>query len=1073
MKSLSIIRQLGTLVFLSVALAVGALGQGITSSGLTGFVTDKQGKAIAGAAVTVVHEPTGTSSTTTSRSNGQYSLSGLRPGGPYHITVSATGVQPETKKDIELNLGDAAAINFALGVEVVQMSTFTVASDRDITFGAGKIGTGTNVNEQEISNVATVRRDIQDIAQLDSRFYLGSLDQGGQLSAQGQNFRFNSLLIDGVQANDTFGLSSNGFSSIKSPIPLDAIQSMSIEISPYDVRRAGFTGALMNAVTKSGTNQFHGSAYYEYTDQKWRAKNPVTQARETFREYTQGATLGGPIIKDKLFFFLSYEDFERLAAPPQANFVPDATQLAAIVARAKTFNYTPGDLNASNAAFQKTTIAKVDWNIVQDHRLTLTYRKNEGSTTSFQNYTLATSTSLSDLWYGNPRKTESYNAQLNSQWTSDLRTEVTYSHTDYDGSPKPGSGTPFPQVQVLGVTGKTLNNGASITNGSLYFGTDSSRQLNKITTKENQFKVSGEYSLGAHTITAGVEDIQTKFTNAFVQFTMGYYTFASPAAWTAGGPLTAYQDAVPYPGFTVNDAIARFSYNAYGTYLQDNWHVNRNLTILGGLRFDYPDVPENPKVATGFATAGFKRDNGEAVNRNDTTNSGNWTLAPRVGFIYTPEASRKTQVRGGVGLFQGKTPAVYISNAYSNAGATASITASAAQLPNIVFNPDVTKQPIPAGTLPAANINITDPKFVQPALWKSNLAVDHALPFGNLVLTAEIYYDKVYEGLSTEFLNYQGAATGPTVTPDGRIRYNGTITNSTAPAVTGRRRNPNFADVYYLTNTTKGEAKGVTLGLSRTFRDNWGASVSWTHSHATETSPSTSSTASSNYSNRGVFNPNEDVASTSNTDIPDRIVSQVTKRFNFFKNFPTTMSFIWQSRTGHPYSWVFRGDANGDGFAFNDLLYVPTGPDDPKVTWASATERDNFFAFVNSSNLAKFKGSHPGRNSEYSPWVNTLDIKISQQVPIYKQLKGELYLNILNIGNLVNADWGLNREVVFSYRRGVASATSYNPAGNGGQGSWAYNFATSGATTLDAVPITANDYPISRWQVQGGLRIRF
>ncbi|MSU65318.1 MAG: hypothetical protein EXS38_04275 [Opitutus sp.] len=1073
MNSLSVARRLGTFLVIGITLAGTVLGQGITSSGLSGYVTDKQGKAIGGAAVTVVHEPSGTPASTTSRPNGQYSLSGLRPGGPYTVSVAAPGLPPETRKDIELNLGDAATLNFALGSEIVQMGTFTVASMRDVTFGAGKIGTGTSVSEQDIATVATVRRDIQDVAQLDSRFYLGSLDQGGQLSAQGQNFRFNSLLIDGVQAVDPFGLSSNGFSSLKSPIPLDAIQAMSIELSPYDVRRAGFTGALMNVVTKSGTNTFRGSAYYEYTDQDWRAKNPVTGVKETFREYTQGLTFGGPIVKDKVFFFLSYEDFERLASPPQANFVPDATQLAAIVARAKALGYTAGDLNASNLSFQKTTIAKVDWNIVPGHRLTMTYRKNEGQTTSFQQYTGSTNTSLSDLWYANPRKTESYNAQLNSQWTSDLRTEFTWSHTDYNGSPRPGSGTAFPQVQVQGLTGKTLNNNATITNGAIYFGTDSSRQLNKITTKENQLKFSTEYSLGAHTLTAGVEDIQTKYTNAFVQFTYGNYTFASPATWNAGTPPTAFQLALPYPGFAVNDAIARFTYNAYGLFLQDNWHVNRNLTILGGLRFDYPELLEKPKTATGFSAAGFMRDNGSAVARNDTTNSGNWTLAPRVGFIFTPEISRKTQVRGGVGLFQGKTPAVYISNAYSNAGATASVTATPAQLPSITFSPDVNKQPVPAGTLAAASINVTDPKFVQPALWKSNLAIDHNLPFGNLMVTAEIYFDKVYEGLSTEFLNYQVAPTGPNVTPDGRIRYNGTITSSTAPVFTGRRRNANFADVFYMTNTTRGESRGFTLSLSRPMRDNWASSISWTQGHATEVSPSTSSTASSNYSLRASFNPNEDVASTSNTDIPNRIVGQFTKRFNFIKSFPTTVSFIAQARTGHPYSWVFRGDANGDGFAFNDLLYVPTGPTDPKVTWASTTERDNFFAFVDSTSLAKYKGGHPGRNSEYSPWVKTLDIKISQEVPIYRRLKGEIYLNILNIGNMVNSDWGLNREVVFSYRRGVASATSYNPAGNGGQGSWAYNYATSGATTLDAVPITANDYPISRWQVQGGLRVRF
>ncbi|MSU51629.1 MAG: TonB-dependent receptor [Opitutus sp.] len=1059
-----------------LALAASVFGQGITTSAVSGFVTNKSGAPLGGATVTALHEPSGTSASTTSRPNGQYNISGLRVGGPYTVTVSAPGEAADTRKNIFLDLGDATPLNISIGAEVVTMERFTVAGERDVTFGAGKIGTGTTMGEQEISNVATVRRDIQDLAVLDSRFALMSLDQGGQLSAQGQNFRFNSLLIDGVVATDTFGLNSNGFSSLRSPIPLEALQSASFELTPYDVRRAGFTGALLNLVTKSGTNTFNGSAYYEYTDQDMRAKNPVSGLKETFKERTFGVTFGGPIIKDKLFFFLSYDDFERTSTPPQANFIPDATQLAAVVARAQTLGYSGGDLLANNIAFQKTTIGKLDWNVFEGQRLSLTYRKNEGETTSFASYTGATTTSLSNFWYAQPRITESYAAQLNSQWHSNFRTEVTASYTEFDGSPA-NNGAPFPQVQVLGLTGRRFDTGATITNGAVFFGTESSRQLNAITTKETQLKFSGEYSMGAHTITAGAEDVLTKYTNAFVQFTNGYYTFGSLAAWQAGTPPTAYQLAKPYPGSTIQNAVARWEYDAYAGFIQDTWKPNQQLTLLGGLRLDYPNVPDAPPAAAGFANAGFTTQSGKAVTRNNTKNSGNWTLAPRVGFIYNVATDRKMQVRGGVGLFQGKSPAVWISNAYSNAGSVYNYTATTAELPGITFNPNPATQSVAGTATPAPNININDPDFIQPSLWKSNLAVDHKLPFGGLTLTAEIYYNKVQDGINTEFLNYALPTTGPGTAPDGRIRYNGTIANTTGPVVNGRRRvvtggpaGTGFADVFYLTNTKKGEAKGVTLAVGRPLRNNWAWSASWTHGHATEVSPITSSTASSNYSNRASFNPNEDFASTSNTDIRDRIVAQVTRRFTFIKQAPTTFSLIYQTRTGHPYSWVFRGDANGDGYAFNDLIYVPTGPADPKVTWASTTERDAFFAFVNSSSLGKYAGGHPGRNSETSPWNQTLDLKITQEIPLFKRARAEVYLNIINFGNLLKDSWGLYEEVPFSYRRAVAAPTAYNPAGNGGQGSWAYTF---NGGTLDGLPIVANDFPVSRWHMQLGMRIKF
>ena len=308
------------------------------------------------------------------------------------------------------------------------------------------------------------------------------------------------------------------------------------------------------------------------------------------------------------------------------------------------------------------------------------------------------------------------------------------------------------------------------------------------------------------------------------------------------------------------------------------------------------------------------------------------------------------------------------------------------------------------------------------------------------------------------------------------MTYNTTTGVITFPStsVTGRRHIATYADVFYLTNSKKGYSDGVTLSLARPLKNHWGWSVSWTHAHGTETSPMTSSVASSNYSARAVFNPNEDVASTSNTNITDRIVATLTSEFNFFKDVKyskSTVALVYQGRTGHNYSWVFKGDANGDGYTFNDLLYVPTGPSDPKVTWASTTERDAFFAFVNSTSLSKYAGGFAPRNGETSPWIQTVDLKLTQEIPLLAShgVRAELYLNVVNIANWFNKKWGIQEELPFSYKRAVAGAT-FLPTANGGAGAWSYTY---NANTLDALPITANDTPVSRWQALAGIRLRF
>lgn len=1076
MKPSSLIARFCGVLALGLALAGSALGQGITSAAVSGVVINKQGSPVSGATVTITHEPTGSKTTTTTRGNGQYDVTGLRVGGPYTIAADGPGLQLPPQKDIYLTLENVAAVNFDANADVVKLEAFRVSESTDTTFDANRMGSGRSFSERDIASIATARDNVQDIARLDSRITLNSLDQGGQLSAQGQNFRFNSFLVDGVESNDPFGLKGDGTNALRSPVAIESLAAVDVQLNPVDVRRAGFTGVLINTITKSGTNEFHGGVKYTYSDQDWRAKNPNTAStlfgqRESFKERTWNFELGGPIIPNRLFFYLNFDDYRREAAPPSTNFrYTDQTQIDAIITRARALGYDPGSLGGvtSTLTTQKTKLAKLDWNITDTQRLSVTYRDNDGTTPNFASLTSVFGQSFSNYWYDTPQKSTVYTGVLNSQWSPDFHTEATLTYTEWDGTPQ-NRGAPFPEVTINGLTGIRGDTGATITTGSVRLGTEFSRQLNQVYTENWQGKLNGDYSFGDHTITVGGDWDRIKYYNAFAQAFYGSYAFANVANWQAGTPVQTYTDAKLNPGFTLDDAIARWSYTSIAGFIQDRWKPSSRLTLVGGLRLDYPYVPQRPPTASGFEAAfGMP---------NNTTNSRNWTLAPRVGFNYRVPTDRKTELRGTLGLFQGRNPAVWISNAYSQAGVLGTVSNAT----GITFVPDVTRQPTPTGALAAPNINITDPGFRSPSVWKGTLALDHQLPVGGFTFSAAFDAIKTYKALAIQFLNYQVATTGPTTLPDGRIRYAGNITPAygTFPAtnVTGRRRvttggptGGGFADVYLLTNTNKGEQKGVTLALSRPVKNHWGANFAWTRSEATEVSPMTSSTAGSLYGLRAVFNPNEDVASTSNTNTKDKLVASLTGTWEFIKGARTSTTLTYIGQTGHVYSWTFKGDANGDGFADNDLFYMPTGPSDPRVRWTNPAEATAFFAYAEQQGLSSYAGGVIPRNAATSPWNNTLDLTIIQDLPGAWRVKPQLILQCVNFGNLLKKSWGLLEETPFSYRRTLAGA-SYDPAGNGGQGQYVYVYNQN---TVGAGPLITTLDPIqSRWHLKAAIKLSF
>jgi hypothetical protein len=1062
---------------LVMALSASAFAQGVTTSGINGFVTDKSGKPVDGALITVLHEPSGTRAVTSTRPTGRYNLAGLRVGGPYTVSVEAKEFQPQSEKGIFLSTSQDQTVNFVVSSDVVEMEAFVVFETRETTFDTARMGANTTFGARQVNDVPTIRRDVQDLANMDSRLSLteNTTQVEFAVSAQGQNSRFNSFLIDGVQSNDPFGLNANGFASLRSPVPLSALESISFDFEPYDVKYTGFTGVLINAVIKSGTNDFHGSLYGSYTGRSpfLRARNPVTGLHDQLQERTQAASFSGPIIKNKLFFYLYWESFRRVQAAPGQVFVPDASTAALIAATARSFGYDPGAIGATDAVSeQKTCIAKLDWNINGRQRATFTYRRTDSATPNFADFNYTTATSYSNHWYQARRVHDVFGVQLNSQWTPDFQTEAAAQYFKYNGTAAP-NGAPFPEIYINGVTGTRLDNNTTVTNGQLDLGTNYSYQLNNLFTKDYHGHLYGDYSWGDHTFKFGGDTDKNQYDDRFVQYYFGRYGFASPAAFVAETPnYLRYQQAAP--GYTLPQGYACYSMTDFGLVAQDTWKPGKDLTVLAGLRFDYPWFPERPPFNGNFYNAfGF---------RNNTTASGNYTIAPRLGINYDlPEpvlpgllGGRRTQIRGGVGLFRGTNPAVWVANSYQTAGVLNSVTYGASassntnapitQLTEPAFHPDPNYvQTLPPPSTPTAVINVTDPNFKTPTSWKGNLAIDHTLPWLGLVATAEADVIRVEEGIDYKSLNINPAGT----LPDGRTRYGG-------------NRFSNFAQVLDLTNTTKGGSQAYTFGIDRPMKNQWSFSVFYTHTHATEVQPLTSSVANSNFNYRATVDPNAGTAWGSAYNIPDRLIVKATREFNLFSrtNAETRITATFRLQTGHAYSWVFNNDVNGDAGPY-DAFYVPT-PDDSKVVWSAGTgsaafasaqaAHDAFFTWLAGTDLRKNMGRIAPPNSSFNPEQQTVDLHIEQRIPFprYEKARLSIYLDCLNFANLLNSHWGAVTGLDFGtgfngYNRNTGVTATYNSTTN----QYIYTFVPGSVSAQP--PFT----DLSRWQAQIGAKLEF
>ena len=656
----STLSRVAIAVAMSVGISTAAMAQTTTSS-IRGNVATEAGAFMPGATVTITHTPSGTVSTATTNANGVFSARGLRVGGPYTITITGSDFQTVQYDDVYLSLDQA--FNLPVTVQTADNTETIVVTGTRTASGFINEGLSTSLGLEALNQVASVDRDITDAAQLDP-FASVNIDNGDkQLSIAGANNRFNSLTIDGVALNDRFGLNDNGYPTQRSPISFDAIESLSILTAPFDVEYNGFTGGTINAVTKSGTNEFHGSVGYYFTDDSLRGdKNKDDDFDFTFEEKTFVATLGGPIIEDKLFFFVAYDKYEETAPledgplgsgalNEEPNITLDDVEAVRQIA-ADLWGFDIGGFALEPAEDEKI-LANIDWNINNDHRAKFTYLLTEGNSITEQtgNNFLTGDDVLgaSSAWYNRSEEVESFILHLFSDWNADFSTEFKIAHTTQATGQDSLNGSDFPNMAVLlrEVNGRE---------NWLTFGPDRFRHGNTLDQDFLQIKFKAEYVVGDHILKFGFEREEIDVDNFFAQNAEGSYSFDSIedfANATASGLL--YNNAVTN---NEDDLRAIWGYDYNSLYIQDSWAISADLTLDFGLRYDW------------YGSEGQIRENENFFNRYGYTNTtdidGLDVILPRFSFQWY--ASDNTTVRGGIGRFSGGSPGVWISNSYSNDG---------------------------------------------------------------------------------------------------------------------------------------------------------------------------------------------------------------------------------------------------------------------------------------------------------------------------------------------------------------------------------------------------------------------
>ncbi|MGE3189991.1 MAG: carboxypeptidase regulatory-like domain-containing protein, partial [Vicinamibacterales bacterium] len=931
-------------VLVLVATAMPATAQNVTTGSLSGVVRDAQGGVLPGATVVAVHVPTGTTYEQVTQADGRFTILNVRVGGPYEVTVTMPGFRTQTLGSITVALGQSSDLPVTLQLETIT-ETVQVTAEASSVFTSTNTGTAANIDTEVIENLPTISRSLQDFARVNPYFnQTASNSDPSALSVAGRNTRYNNIQIDGAVNNDLFGLAASGTPGGQAdaePISIDAIQELQLVVSPYDVRQGGFSGGGVNAITRSGSNQFHGTAFFYTRDQNLVGNGINDIPIATFTDKQGGASIGGPIVQNKAFFFGNF-DLRRKNTPTGysiggtgTDFGHQAEAQRFIDLLKSKYGYDPGGLDEFISATNNNKVfVRGDFNLGPNSQLTVRHNYVDGFSDvgSQNNFTYK----LPDNFYRFNTTTNSTVVQLNSTFGMMVNeARVTYQRIRENR----GGNTPFPQVQV------DLEGGGQLRAGREQFSTANALDQDVIEVTDDLTMVRGN-----HTITVGTHNEFFQFANLFIRDNFGTYRFSSLDNFAAG-LAQSFDYSFSLTGNPKQPA--EFAVRQLGFYAGDQWRVAPNFTLTYGFRYDKPVFPDKPTANPDALAFGYGTD----------VVPGTQTLSPRAGFNWdlSNGGATRQQLRGGLGLFGGRTPYVWLSNQYGNTGIEFRRLSVRFNANNAIpFVADPNGQPNSLGSASTNEIDVVDPDYSFPQLIRGNLAYDRSLPFG-MVGTVELLFSTTVKDINYQNLNLTAAST----LEDGRTVYG--------------RVNPALSDVILLTNTDQGNTWSIATTLSKTLSKGFLMNGSYLYGRAKSVNDGTSSQARSNWINvYTAGNLNDVPVATSNFDVRHRITLSTSYLFDL-KAAHVTASVYYNGQSGRPYSYLFGSDVSSDGSTTNDLLYFPN-PGDVTITGGTY---EQLAAFINAGNCTSLSaGSILARNICRAPWTNTLDFHLAVEVPV-------------------------------------------------------------------------------------------
>jgi hypothetical protein len=1028
-----------SLALFSLASPSRLAAQGVTTGAISGTVLNGA-QPLEGAQVEVRNVSSGARTGSVSRADGRYYVQGLEVGGPYTVSVRRIGFAPQERAGLRVGLNQNVIVDFNLTQQATQLSGVTVTSTREnAILSPSHKGVSTVITDSSITRLPTLNRNFTDFVQLTPQIST----KGPGNSGGGVNNRFNAIQIDGSVANDLFGLGSTGQPGGQAnakQVPLSAVKEYQVVLSPYDIRQGNFTGALINAVTKSGTNEFHGEIFGTYRNEQMERDVAFLRA-QPFSQSQFGLSFGGPIIRDRLHFFVAAEGQNQSAPASGPYFGQPAGSLTPVPVSSADWQrfqtilqsqYGYADIGNANQITKKNPLANgfarfdVE-NLPLNGRIVARYNYVNGKQ-DINTSRSANALSASNNGYTFNSTTNSGLVQYFANFASRASNEFLTGYTTIRDKRDVPIWAPF--VTVNGVQNPTTGSFTT----ALTAGTENSSQGNAL--NQDIFEITDNVTvpLGAHRLTLGTKNEFFKVWNLFAQNSLGNYTFGSLDSLAAGLP-DRVQMGIKLDN---SDGAARFNARTLGFYGMDEWQATENLNISLGLRVDVPALTSQPGTNQKILTA--LNINTANVPKNNAQRS------PRFGFNWDIGGKGTDQLRGGSGIFVGRPAYVWLSNLFGNSGVNGygTITCSTPTTAPAFAGATGAVPTNCRGSVgtPNVTVNTADPNLKFPEAWRSSLGYDRQLPWG-VVGTFEGLYTKMIQNFW--YLNL-GLPDNPIGTDrNGRQLYG----DIQAGSVRAAYKAGVGADVIHITNEGKDYTYDLTGRLQKRFTERFEGSVAYTYSHSYDVIDLTSSVAYSNWQFGRAYSNRQDDQDLhySKFDVPHRIVAAGTYTFPS----KTDVSFIFTGESGVPYTLTYNGDQNGDGSASNDPIYVPKNVNDlNEIRFSGATAATQAAAFDNFIKsqpcLDKQRGSIMTRNSCRFPWTQELDLSFRQSLPSLKAQNIVLQVDVFNFLNLLNNRWGsqnfaANTNDPQPLRR--ASFTGPTTLVTGAQGVFTYNPAFS------------------------------